>query len=89
MKRFVLCITIAGATLVLSACGSSSSGVTVVGGGTGTTTPPATGTTPLPLAPSSFGAGFAAFFAADPNSDARTPAATDVPALNTTADPLG
>ncbi len=89
MKRLVLSISITGATLMLSACGSSSSGVTVVGGsGTGTT-PPATGTTPPPLAPASFGASFAAFFAADPNTDARVPAAADVPALNTTANPIG
>ena len=66
--------------LALSACGG--------GGGGSTSTTPTSPTTPTATFESKFGSSFAAFFDTTANTDPKTPVATDVPALNLTADPI-
>ena len=87
MNKLVLAtVLVAG----LSACGSGNNR------GGGGTTPPPSGTNPPPVAtpPASptlaerFGAGFAAIFNADANSEPRDPTDADIVAVNLTAEPI-
>ena len=82
LKSFRTLALIGVSAAALSACGGGGGGSV-----TATTTPPVT-SRGNPAFPDRFGTPVSTTFNATANSEPRDPAATDVPALNLTAEPI-